>query len=44
MSTLLSFGDSNTHGTLPIVDEGDYRRFDAKYWWSCISKKALGDK
>ena len=30
MPTLLTFGDSNTHGTCPIVAEGDYRRLDAE--------------
>ena len=44
MPTLLTFGDSNTHGTRPIVAEGDYGRFDAKARWPCVAKEALGDK
>ena len=44
MPTLLTFGDSNTHGTCPIVAEGDYRRLDAETRWPCVAKEALGDK
>ena len=44
MPTLLTFGDSNTHGTRPILAEGDYGRFDAKARWPCVAKGALGDK
>ena len=44
MPTLLTFGDSNTHGTRPIVAEGDYRRLDAKARWPCVAKEALGDE
>ena len=44
MPTLLTFGDSNTHGTRPILAEGDYGRFDAKARWPCVAKEALGDK
>ena len=44
MPTLLTFGDSNTHGTRPIVAAGDYGRFDAKARWPCVAKEALGDK
>ena len=44
MPTLLTFGDSNTHGTRPIVAKGDYGRFDAKARWPCVAKEALGDK
>ena len=44
MPTLLTFGDSNTHGTCPIVAEGDYRRLDAETRWPCVTKEALGDK
>ena len=43
MPTLLTFGDSNTHGTRPIVAAGDYGRFDAKARWPCVAKEALGD-
>jgi len=44
MPTLLTFGDSNTHGTRPIVAAGDYGRFDAKARWPSVAKEALGDK
>ena len=44
MPTLLTFGDSNTHGTRPIVAAGDYGRFDAKARWPGVAKEALGDK
>ena len=44
MPTLLTFGDSNTHGTRPIVAEGDYGRLDAKTRWPCVAKEALGDR
>jgi lysophospholipase L1-like esterase len=44
MPTLLTFGDSNTHGTRPILAEGDYGRFDAKARWPCVAKETLGDK
>ena len=44
MPILLTFGDSNTHGTRPIVAAGDYGRFDAKARWPCVAKEALGDK
>ena len=44
MPTLLTFGDSNTHGTRPILAEGDYGRFDAKARWPCVAKEELGDK
>ena len=44
MPILLTFGDSNTHGTRPIVAAGDYGRFDAKARWPCVAKEVLGDK
>lgn len=40
--TLLCFGDSNTHGTPPIVDRGVYARFDASTRWPCVAHRALG--
>ena len=40
--TLLCFGDSNTHGTPPIVDRALYARFDAATRWPCVAQKALG--
>ena len=40
--TLLCFGDSNTHGTPPIVDRALYARFDAATRWPCVAHRALG--
>ena len=40
--TLLCFGDSNTHGSPPIVNRGVYTRFDAATRWPCVAKAALG--
>jgi lysophospholipase L1-like esterase len=40
--TLLCFGDSNTHGTPPIVDHGVYARFDSQTRWPCVAHQALG--
>ena len=33
MPVVMTFGDSNTHGTPPIVDLGRYARFDAATRW-----------
>ena len=40
--TLLCFGDSNTHGSPPIVNRGVYTRFDAATRWPCVARRALG--
>ena len=40
--TLLCFGDSNTHGTPPIVTRGVYARFDVNIRWPCVAQRALG--
>jgi lysophospholipase L1-like esterase len=37
MPTLLCFGDSNTHGTPPIVTRGVYARFDAQTRWPRVA-------
>ncbi|NUB46386.1 lipolytic enzyme, G-D-S-L [Fertoebacter nigrum] len=42
MPFLLTFGDSNTHGTPPIVTRGDYHRFDAATRWPTRAHAALG--
>ena len=42
MTVLMTFGDSNTHGTPPIVDLGAYRRFDAATRWPVLAARALG--
>ena len=42
MPVLLCFGDSNTHGTPPMRQKGEYRRFDAATRWPVLAAKALG--
>jgi lysophospholipase L1-like esterase len=42
MPFLLTFGDSNTHGTPPIVTRGEYHRFDAATRWPTRAHAALG--
>ena len=42
MPTVLTFGDSNTHGTPPIVDRAVYGRFDAATRWPCLMARDLG--
>ena len=40
--TLLCFGDSNTHGSPPIIERGRaYERFDDRTRWPCIAAAAL---
>ena len=44
MPTLLCFGDSNTHGSPPIVTRGEaYWRFDARTRWTRVLAAALPD-
>ena len=33
MPVVLTFGDSNTHGTPPITERGVYARYDAATRW-----------
>ncbi|SMY08183.1 GDSL-type esterase/lipase family protein [Flavimaricola marinus] len=41
--TLMCFGDSNTHGTPPIVERGaPYSRYDDQTRWPCVAHRALG--
>lgn len=42
MPNLLTFGDSNTHGTPPIMQRGEYHRFDAAIRWPQVCLRALG--
>jgi lysophospholipase L1-like esterase len=42
MPNLMCFGDSNTHGTPPIVTRGVYARFDTATRWTCVAARALG--
>ena len=44
LRTLLCFGDSNTHGTPPIVTRGEaYRRFGADTRWPRVTAAMLPD-
>ncbi len=40
--TLLTFGDSNTHGTPPIVTRGVYARFGRGVRWPTVAHAQLG--
>ncbi len=42
MPIILTFGDSNTHGSPPIITRGEYRRFDARTRWPRVMQAALG--
>ena len=42
MPVLLTFGDSNTHGTPPIIDRAEYRRFGPGVRWPTVTQAALG--
>lgn len=42
MPVLLTYGDSNTHGTPPIVDLEVYGRFGAAVRWPVLAAAALG--
>ena len=42
MPTILTFGDSNTHGTPPIVDPAAYDRFGSDVRWPPLMARALG--
>ncbi|MBA4352342.1 MAG: lipolytic enzyme, G-D-S-L [Rhodobacter sp.] len=42
MPVLLTFGDSNTHGTPPIIDRAEYHRFGAGVRWPTVTHAALG--
>jgi lysophospholipase L1-like esterase len=39
---LMTFGDSNTHGTPPITDRLLYQRYDSATRWPCRAHAALG--
>lgn len=43
MKTLLTFGDSNTHGTMPMAARGDSGRFGVGVRWPTVCAAALGD-
>lgn len=42
MPFLLTFGDSNTHGTPPIQERGPYFRFGPQTRWPTVAAQALG--
>ena len=42
MPILMTFGDSNTHGTPPITQRGVYARFDAATRWPTRAAALLG--
>lgn len=42
MPTLLAFGDSNTHGTPPVVTRGAYHRYALQDRWPGACAAALG--
>jgi len=42
MPTILTFGDSNTHGTPPMADRETYARFDAATRWPQVMARVLG--
>ena len=42
MPFLLTFGDSNTHGTPPIETRGEYRRHGPDVRWPQVCLRALG--
>ena len=42
MPTVLTFGDSNTHGTPPIIDRTVYARFGADVRWPPLMARELG--
>jgi lysophospholipase L1-like esterase len=42
MKTILCYGDSNTHGTAPMGDLDDDRRFGADERWAGVLRAALG--
>ncbi|MEO0989887.1 MAG: SGNH/GDSL hydrolase family protein [Pseudomonadota bacterium] len=39
---VLAYGDSNTHGTVPMADHHDRRRFDKGVRWPGVMASALG--
>jgi lysophospholipase L1-like esterase len=42
MPILLTFGDSNTHGTPPIVNRAEYHRFGSGVRWPTVAAADLG--
>ena len=42
MPTILTYGDSNTHGTPPTPSADLYRRLGPEDRWPCVMQRALG--
>ena len=42
MKTILCYGDSNTHGAMPMAAAGDVRRFGREDRWPGILLRELG--
>ena len=42
MTTILCFGDSNTHGSVPMLNRDDGRRFGPDERWPGVLRNALG--
>lgn len=42
MKTILCFGDSNTHGTIPRADINDLQRYPKAHRWPSVMAEALG--
>ncbi|WP_151719084.1 SGNH/GDSL hydrolase family protein [Gemmobacter serpentinus] len=42
MPVILTFGDSNTHGSPPMTDRMTYERYDAATRWPQVMARALG--
>jgi lysophospholipase L1-like esterase len=42
MTTILCFGDSNTHGSVPMLHRDDIRRFGPDERWTGVLRKELG--
>ena len=42
MHTILTFGDSNTHGTLPMTQRGAYHRYPRGVRWPTVMARHLG--
>jgi len=42
MTIVLCFGDSNTHGSVPMLHRDDMRRFEPEERWPGVLRKELG--
>jgi lysophospholipase L1-like esterase len=43
MKTVICFGDSNTHGSMPMRRRDDHRRFGPTQRWPGVMRQALGE-